>query len=218
MYSFNQPPDEIRLPEDLGLDIGPEASLVIAAWRFLILGFADVDDFVEEVREEFGLPDHILRRAFETVLDVRRAQQRGFGDAATTPLTRAFAELNDKGILALEGYSCCAECGVREIAELLDDQTPRRGYVFYHQGDAEHLLDHSHVDLTYGAVMEQILDPDEFARLLPEGKQWWFEQVSVEFFRDEVMPVLAAHGINVEWNRTFDSRPTLTNVDFYAPV
>lgn len=218
MYSYNQPPDEIRLPEELGLDIGPEATLVIAAWRFLILGFADPDDFVEEVREEFGLPDHVLRRAFETVAEVRRQQQRDFGEAATTSLTKAFAELNARGILALEAHSCCAECGVREISELLDDGVPRRGYVFYHQGDAEHLLDHGHVELTYGAVMERVLDPDEYARLLPEGKRWWFEQVSVEFFRDEVLPVLTEHGISVEWNREFDSRPTLTNVDFYAEV
>lgn len=218
MYSFNQPPDEIRLPEDLVLDIGPEASLVIAAWRFLILGFADPDDFVEEVRDQFGLPDHTLRRAFETVLAVRREQQQSFGDAATTSLTKAFGELNAKGILALEAFSCCADCGARDISDLLADATPRRGYVFYHQADAEHLLDHGHVELTYGAVMEQVLPPEEYQRLLPEGRQWWFEQVSVEFFRDEVMPVLAAHGINVEWNREFDSRPTLTNVDYYAEV
>jgi hypothetical protein len=218
MYSFNQPPDEIRLPEDLGLDVGPEASLVIAAWRSLILGFADPDDFVEEVRDQFGLPDHILRRAFETVLNVRRAQQQEFGSAATTSLTKAFAELNARGILALEAHSCCAECGVRDISQLLDDTVPQRGYVFYHQGDAEHLLDHGHVELSYGASMEQVLDPAEYGRLLPEGKQWWFEQVSVEFFRDEVLPVLAEHGISVEWNREFSSRPLLTNVDYYALV
>ncbi|MBA3021613.1 hypothetical protein [Propionicimonas sp.] len=218
MYRYNQPPEELRLPASLGLDVGPEADLVIVAWRQVILGFSDPSDFVEDVRDEFKLPDAVLAAAFEAVLAARREQQASFADAATTTLTKAFIELNARGILALEGFSCCAECGARDIHELLDTEQRQRGYVFYHQADAEHLVDHGHVELTFGAALDQLMEPEEYQRLLPEGKQWWFEQVSVEFFRDEVLPVLADYGIKVEWNREFGTRPMLSGVDFYAEV
>jgi hypothetical protein len=218
MYRYNQPPDEIRLPPELGLDVGPEADLVIAAWGQVVLGFTDAEDFIGELEDDFGLSEEELKLAFETVLAVRRAQQASFGDDAKTSLNAAFADLNARGILAIEGFSCCDECGTRDIWDYFSPEHPYRGYVFYHQADAEHLLDHGHVELTFGAALDQLMDPEEYGRLLPEGKQWWFEQVSTEFMRDEILPVLEAHQIKVNWNRDFNTRPMLENVDYYAEV
>lgn len=218
MYRYNQPPDEIRLPASLGLDVGPEADLVIAAWRQVLLGYTDPADFVEDFGRDFDLSPAGLTQAFEAVLATRREQQTGFGEDPTTSLTKAFAELNARGIMALEGYSCCNECGTRDIWELFDPEHPHRGYVFFHQEDAEHLLDHSHVEISFGAALDQLMDAEEYRKLLPEGRQWWFEQVSTEFMRDEVLPVLQSHGIKVEWNRDYNSRPLLSNVDYYVEV
>jgi len=117
MYRYNQPPDELRLPASLGLDVGPEADLVIAAWRQVILGFTDPADFVEDVKEQCSLPDAILTVAFETVLAARAEQQAGYGEDAKTPLNAAFEALNEAGILDLEGFSCCTECGNRDIRD-----------------------------------------------------------------------------------------------------
>lgn len=218
MYRYNQPPDELRLPASLGLDVGPEADLVIAAWRQVILGFTDPDDFVEDVKDQFALPEAVLIEAFQTVLAARKEQQAGFGPDAKTSLNSAFEALNQAGILALEGFSCCEDCGNRDIRDYLGPDSGYRGYVYYHAGDAEHLLDHGHVEITYGAALDQLIDRDEYEKLLPEGKQWWYEQVSVEFMRDQVLPILEAHGIKVEWNREFTSRPLLTNVNYYAEL
>lgn len=62
-------------------------------------------------------------------------------------LTAAFGELGRTGVAAREVFTCCQNCGHSEILDGYKE--PPRGYVFYHQQDAERGIAGQGVHLAY---------------------------------------------------------------------
>lgn len=101
-------------------------------------------------------------------------------------LTAAFTELDAAGILARENYTCCNTCATAELAgeaEQLrggrerDGLPPIRGYVYYHQQDAERLMP----GLGYGSYVADT--PEEHTAV---GR--------------EIVETMRRHGLTPGWN------------------
>lgn len=73
-------------------------------------------------------------------------------------LEAAFAELERRGIVARENFTCCSSCGGSEIAEQIHEAGEAglsvRGYVFFHEQDTTAAIGGSGVMLAFGAVEE----------------------------------------------------------------
>lgn len=116
-------------------------------------------------------------------------------------LDSAFEELNGSGILARHHWWCCGTCGAAAMPdefEYLDGKWEGRpiiGYCFYHVQDSEGAAEGYGLCLNYG-TLEKCRDDAEY------------EAKSVAVAR-EVVRVLEAHGLSVNWNRRFDTRPSI---------
>lgn len=67
-------------------------------------------------------------------------------------LSWAFNEMGRTNVAAREVFTCCQNCGHSEILDGYDRDEPPRGYVFYHQQDAERGTAGEGVHLAYGAL------------------------------------------------------------------
>jgi hypothetical protein len=91
-------------------------------------------------------------------------------------LTLAFSALDAAGIVARESFTCCQTCGNSEIG---GEAAPgARGYVFYHQQDAEGAVEGGLLHLAYGSFCAT-----EDARV-----------------GAEIAQALTRQGLTVQWN------------------
>ena len=99
-------------------------------------------------------------------------------------LDEAFADLESRGVICRQDFSCCSNCGESEIgAEMGDAENAGvavRGYAFYHMQDTERAVDGGGLYLKYGAV-----EPGD--------------EAGVAIGR-EIDAALKAHGLRTEWN------------------
>jgi hypothetical protein len=130
-----------------------------------------------DVAAGFSTPDEIERNALEIYSDdmdpallrpeaqqfLRDSLAKHMADQATWPavtdcdrLDKAFAELEQNGIVARQNFSDCGTCGVAEIDDEIDATRKKgrevRGYVFYHMQDTESAAEGHGLYLNYGAV------------------------------------------------------------------
>jgi hypothetical protein len=126
---------------------------------------------------------------------VREALADHYREQATWPdrtdcdrLDDAFAELEGRGIVCRQNFSCCGNCGVTEIGDEIADAEDAgvevRGYAFYHMQSTESAVEGYGVMLHYGAA------EDGEAAALAVAR--------------ELVEVLAAHGLKVDWNGSWD--------------
>ena len=105
-------------------------------------------------------------------------------------LDRAFAELEQQGIVARQNFSDCGTCGVAEIPDEIKaaEKSGRkvRGYVFYHMQDTESAAGGHGLYLNYGSIHS-----DDSASLKVAG---------------EVVEALKRHRLKTEWNGTIEQR------------
>ncbi|MFI7575617.1 DUF6891 domain-containing protein [Micromonospora sp. NPDC049497] len=220
-WAYNDRPDGIRfLPDRIAEPARTEIEHEIWAW--IVRGEDDAGEFVDYLdddEERHGVTDEELAAAYERALDVRRDQQREWGDVQSN-LSLAFAELNRLGVLARGNFSCCGTCAAAEIHDERDETRHWRGYLWYDQQDTESLvssLDGS-VYLGYGAYPPRDFDKAAYDTLSDDDRQARY-QADVERLLDElVFPVLRKHGMRVEWNRTQATRILLTGARWYAPL
>jgi len=220
-WAYNDRPDSVTfLPERIAEPDRTEIEDEIWAW--IVRGEADAEafvDYLDDDDERHGLTDEELAAAYEKALEVRRAQQRGWG-AVRSNLTVAFAELNQLGVLARENFTCCGTCAAAEIHDERDESRHWHGYLWYHQQDTESLIasPDGSVHLGYGAYPPA--DFDKAAHdALPEAEQRARYQTDVERLLDEIVfPVLRRHGMRVEWNRNQATRILLTGARWYASL
>ncbi|GAA3388618.1 DUF6891 domain-containing protein [Cryptosporangium minutisporangium] len=99
-------------------------------------------------------------------------------------LTEAFRALDAAGIVARQDFACCQNCGLAEIGGTVPDPTAARGYVFYHQQDAEHAVEGGGVFLAYGL----------------------FGQAPTAEIGAEVAAALTAAGLTVNWDGATEKR------------
>jgi hypothetical protein len=120
----------------------------------------------------------LLRREFAAHLAWQEGLDGADGDSDGDRLARAFAALNARAIVAREDFACCQRCGVQEIrSEAHDAPGPARGYVFYHAQDTGRR-------------------PLYLAYDTPDGSD-----ESRTALGDEVVGVLAEHGLAAAWDR-----------------
>lgn len=99
-------------------------------------------------------------------------------------LDSAFADLEERGIISRQNFSCCITCGGAEIMEPIDDAVAQgkdvRGYAFYHQQDTDAAVEGHGIYLCYGAR----------GGGMRAGKK----------IAGEIVEVLQKHGLNPEWS------------------
>jgi hypothetical protein len=164
-----------------------------------------------DVAAGFSTPDEIERNAIEIYSDdmdpasLRPQAKRFRRDAlakhaaaqATWPtvtdcdrLDKAFAELEQRGIVARQNFSDCGTCGAAEIGDEIDATRKKgrevRGYVFYHMQDTESAAEGYGLYLNYGSV-----GPDEKAALKIAA---------------EAVESLKRQGLETNWNGSIRQR------------
>lgn len=142
-----------------------------------------VDFFEDDIDLELlrGPAKELTAQAFAT----HRAEQASW--PAVTDCDRldsAFAELESRGIISRQNFSCCGTCGAGEIAEPMDAAIAEgkdvRGYAFYHQQDTDSAVAGYGIYLCYGAEGGGMRAGLKIAA--------------------EIVEVLRNHGLKPEWN------------------
>ncbi|MBO3737079.1 DUF6891 domain-containing protein [Actinoplanes flavus] len=132
---------------------------------------------VEECAEDFSgevAPEEIRALATRHFAAHLEAQVGWPRRTDSDRLTDAFRALDAAGITARQDFSCCQNCGVAELRD-----APGRGFVFYHQQDAE--------------------------RAAGGGSLWLAFGPDVEAGR-EVVAALRAEGLHVDWDESAGQR------------
>lgn len=112
-------------------------------------------------------------------------------DAALTDHERlqlAFEELWERGIIAAMNFACCQTCGHGEMEAWLkqSDSQDKLGYTFFHQQDAERMVQNGYVYLAYGSRAQT--------------------DKATAAIATEVVEVLQKHGLDASWNGSTKTR------------
>jgi hypothetical protein len=160
-------------------------------------GFSTPEEIVQSAVDIFS-DDHdptvlrpIARRLFGQAIAKHVAAQAAWPDVTDCDrLDQAFAELEERGIVARQNFADCGTCGVAEIGGEIDAVRKRgrkvRGYTFYHMQDTESAVDGGGLYLNYGSV-----DDGEKAALA---------------IANEVVGALKRRGLDTDWDGSWKRR------------
>lgn len=105
-------------------------------------------------------------------------------------LNAAFAELEKKGVVARQNFSCCGSCGAGEIRDEIKKEQKAgkkiRGYVFFHEQDTDSAVDGEGLYFCYGSTKEGTKAALAIA--------------------NEIADTLKKHGLKTDWDGTWDKR------------
>lgn len=178
------------------------------ALRMILPGFMPLDEVhsvVAELAEDEDSPPapERVRAIVDELWSERLAEQstwHGLSDADR--LDAAFTELEAAGVVARMAFTCCGSCGVAEIGDEVVQGATARGFVFFHQQDAERLTEPgAYLYLSYGAFCGPMTSD-------VEGRK-----ASEEIGR-LVTRYLEAHGLQVDWDGTIAQRIRLYDLDW----
>lgn len=218
-FLYHEQPDGLRLDLGVSLDGEQERELRNYVWEQIVTGVDEADEFCEIAEDDFELDEQVLVQAFDQLLAARRAQQEAWPpEVRETPLTRAFASLAEIGVVAREAFSCCGNCGSGEIYDERDGSRVWRGYIYFHIQDAERIVEDRQTYVGYGAFPDAVLSEAEWSALSDTAKDETYRRLVTDLMRDEVVPVLERHGVEVEWDGDLGRRILLKGVDWYADV
>ena len=168
--------------EDLRGDIDATLTAMVRG------GFAPRDEVwlvVDDICEQGEDPD-TLRAYASAELELLWREQR----AAEATWSGSTDELEDRGVICRQDFTCCGNCGVAEIGVELNEAERRgihvRGYAFYHQQDTERAVEGDGVYLNYGAEKEG-------------------EAAALAIAR-EIITTLKHHGLEPNWNGSIGQR------------
>ncbi|MGR6923491.1 DUF6891 domain-containing protein [[Actinomadura] parvosata] len=98
------------------------------------------------------------------------AQARWPATTDNDRLSLAMGELAQAGILAREHYTCCMTCGITDIGGEIAGLSGVRGYVFYHEQDAERAVAGGGLHLAFGpGNLESAPDPGQIGAEIAEA-------------------------------------------------
>ena len=131
-------------------------------------GFEKPNTIVEESIEYFDddIPEGIdtaTLRGFATEVTQQLVQEHIEAQKTWPAITDcdrldlSFVELESRGIVCRQNFSCCGNCGSAEIWDEIDEAHQSkviRGYVFYHMQDTESAVEGYGLYLNYGSVEE----------------------------------------------------------------
>lgn len=207
---------ETSEPDPATPPAGELEELEEAARQAVLPGFVSRLEAIERVREQFELTDDdpAAEQAVDRVWRARLEEEAGWpeGGSDYERVARAFAALNDEGVVARMDFTCCNSCGTTEID---DERTalpdPGEGYryreeqyVFFHQQDSDRLVDEpAQLMLTYSAWRAaRDTDPDLLAAARGGDKdaERRIREETDRKVGERVAAALAAEGLTVSWN------------------
>lgn len=209
-----------------------ESELVDIAQKTVIPGFVTRSDAVERVREALELDETDPRseRVVELVWSRRTAQQSTWeGRSDHDRLAAAFRRLEARGFVTRMNFTCCNRCGTDEIDDertALDTaaEYPYREtmYTFFHQQDAERLVDEpATLFLTYSSWRPAPdTDPELLAaaRAGDEGARAAVVANTDAEVGRRVVEALRSEGLDVSWNGSHTSRIAITISRWRKPL
>lgn len=216
-WPYNDKPDGLRI-EFPGVGEEERAELEDLAWSLVIQGLVDSEEFAEIATDDRDLAPEAAEAAYDAVLDARFEQQQAWTEDIVANLDLAFDELEDAGIIARQAFTCCGTCGHAEIGDERDGSRHWRGYVFFHEQDADRLAaGEDHVYLAFGAWAPADFDRAAYDALDTAAQQALRDRADEELGR-EIVAVLERHGLPVTWDGRAESRILAANAQFYVPL
>jgi hypothetical protein len=113
-------------------------------------------------------------------LDRLDEQEKWTGPTDPDRLERAFAALEDDGIVAREDFTCCRGCGMSEIGAEADGKPGVRGFVFFHHQGTRGAAQGHGLSLYYGGF---------------DGSEETTQAVG-----HQVVAALTAAGLSAQWD------------------
>jgi hypothetical protein len=159
-------------------------------------GFRTADEAIESTayffEDEYGA-DALQEAARELCRDL---VGQLIGEAKEWPprtdcdrLDSAFADLESRGVLARQDFSCCQTCGANEIRDAMKAEERKglqvRGYTFFHEQNTESAVEGRGLYLSYGSVSDE-------------------EEAALGIAK-EVVDTLSKHGLTTEWDGTLET-------------
>jgi hypothetical protein len=163
-------------------------------------GFDTVHEIIEEATayaQETHGRENIqpeIKRLIGELLAAHRRKQSDWQEATDCDkLDQAFNTINQLSIVARQNFSCCNNCGHREIWDEIEEVEKHRtvdGYVFYHLQCTEEAVKSGQLRMAYGSVEE--------------------DEACLQRVGRTVVQELRKVGLNAEWNGSLDS-PIIVN-------
>ena len=167
-------------------------------------GFETDEQIIEDLCElaEYDYKRKDLQVTIEQIASELRDKHRRAQEMWATPtdcdkLDRAFANLEEQGIVARQNFACCMNCGQVEIAdEIKLAQKLRKiiGYTFYHMQDTASACETGSFWLAYGSLSRKDNDTAAVGHAVAEA--------------------IRSVGLNVEWDGSPDTRIRITGIDW----
>lgn len=165
-------------------------------------GFAEKVEIVEQAICELvdDTPREQLLRTLEQMTDRalakhHREESRWAYLTDCDRLDRAFAKLEEAGIVARQHFSCCNNCGHKQI--MLEVRRKQRseqcvGYAFFHRGDTERAAKTGILYITFGDVLE--------------GASAFGDSAGGDAVGRAIVAALEGEGLSVIWNGSYLQR------------
>ena len=174
--------------------------------RELIFGFLEEDELLEEVLDTFLDEDIDPKWIGEQVTRLYRQRQEEIDewdpDEANDfdRLANAFDELCERKIIAIHRAGFSDEDAIEEITEAFKELSQRgirpKGYVYYHSGHLDKVLDEDkpRLDLVFGAITKAPSQVKEVGNLISE--------------------TLQRYGLDIRWNGSPGDNITIVDIDW----
>lgn len=159
-------------------------------------GPREVDQLIDDLLEG-DADEAFLRAAVAPEFESKALAERSWPDTTDCDrLDQAFAEMNERGIVALQNTGYTMSDGLEDVYEGLYERGPAgvEGYCFYHFQDVEQALAGGGLYLAFGVFREDKAAAAEVGRL--------------------VRGVLESHGFRVDWDGNTDTRPLVSEFDW----
>lgn len=167
--------------------------------------------------DAYDLTEADVREVLQRVWQERLDEQGSWTDEGDYDrVLAAFAALETDGIVARMNFTCCQNCGHTEIG---DEVTPdSRGYVFFHQQDAERLAPGDcDLYLAFGGFRYAAgVDASLVVRAEAGDEEAKQEATarSEELVGAEVTGAFRGRGLTVEWDGTCAQRIRVSGLDW----
>ena len=228
-HSVNALPDILKLPESLGNQVGEEYinDARNHVWVQIVRGKNDVEELVEDFIDVYDLESSaatstVVTEFITRAMTIRRQQIAALkkaGFPGKSNLTLAFEQLQQQGVLALEDFSCCNNCGHDEATGLMNEDSDRwQAYVFFHEQDTERLIETEETCLRFYCNRKHICSDEEWQKLDRAQKEALLDKRLQELFVMVLVPTFAEYGMPVEWNGDVQSCMILKNAFFFRDL
>jgi hypothetical protein len=175
------------LPEEVRSDVSEYIRGKVAA------GFGSSDEIAQAAVEVFGdeaeaadLEVFAAAEVRAAIEDQLRAEMEWPAMTDCDRLDAAFHELESRGVVARQDFSCCGTCGAAEIADEMETLPSARGYAFFHMQDTEGAVGGTGLYLSYGSIDEE-------------------EKPALDIAH-EIVAMLRKHGLNASWDGSWSKR------------